>query len=120
MVRERGSPRCLPPTPLPGANVPLRPASLAALTLMLAAACVTVPTSLKVSDEAYRQYTAGAIGCPADELVLSGQRNEVRLGEVPPAYRAECRGRRFVCSAAADRAVCTEELASAAPRSVTP
>jgi hypothetical protein len=85
-----------------------------------ATACVTVPTSVKVSDEHYRQATAGAVGCPAAEIVLSGQRNELRLGEAPTAYRAECRGRRFICSPTKDRAVCTEELAPAAPKSGTP
>ena len=100
--------------------LPPRRTLAALLTLAASAACITVPGAVRVSDEQYRQATAGAIGCPAEEIVLSGQRHEIAIGEALAAYQATCRGRRFVCTPAKDRAVCTEELPPAAPKGATP
>lgn len=72
--------------------------------LAVASGCVTV------SKQQYANVSAGAIGCPAEELQISGEQASFGLGEQMPPWTAECRGHRFICSAAGQTVSCKEEL----------
>jgi purine/pyrimidine-nucleoside phosphorylase len=88
---------------------PLRtPVALAAM--LAAAGCVSMLPSVTVRDETFQAMSAGGIGCPAEEIVISRQRNEFHAGDAPPTWVATCRGRRFVCSGAGSVVNCAEEL----------
>jgi hypothetical protein len=77
-----------------------RSAALAAL--LLSTACGTLTTGQ------YGAMTAGLIGCPSDEVTISHQKNVIWAGD-GIEWRAECRGRRFICSHSGT-AQCKEEL----------
>jgi len=80
------------------------PPSVLALVLA-AAACAP---SITVPVEKYQRASAGVIGCPSSEIAISGQPEVVR--STPVEWRAECRGRRFVCSGSGDTVQCAPEL----------
>jgi hypothetical protein len=73
-----------------------------AIALVLGAGCANVGTNQ------YRGWTAGVIGCPANEIKVTEQKNVVWAGQAMD-WRAECRGHRFVCSYSGATA-CKEEL----------
>jgi hypothetical protein len=77
-------------------------AFLFSVPALFLAACVTVFTG------EYRSMTAGVIGCPADEVTITDERNIVWGGQGMD-WRAECRGHRFICSYSGSTA-CKEEL----------
>lgn len=80
-------------------------AFLFSVPALFLAACATVFTG------EYRSMTAGVIGCPADEVAISDEKNVVWGGQGMD-WRAECRGHRFICSHSGSTA-CKEELQSA-------
>jgi hypothetical protein len=84
--------------------------TLRALVLLpfLAAGCVTTT----VTKSQYANITAGAVGCPADEIKISGEKNTFGMGDQMTPWTAECRGHRFICSAGANP-TCKEELQAA-------
>ncbi|RKH60244.1 hypothetical protein [Corallococcus llansteffanensis] len=86
-----------------------------ALVLLSAATgCVTV------SKQQYANMSAGAIGCPAEELTISGEKNSYSVGEQALPWTAECRGHRFICSAAGQTVSCKEELKAVEAPSAAP
>lgn len=94
------------------------PSSLRALfllpVLVSAVGCVTV------SKQQYANLSAGAIGCPVEELKISGEKGSFGIGEQVTPWNAECRGHRFVCSAAGQIVSCKEELQAAEAPSAAP
>jgi hypothetical protein len=82
--------------------------------LAVASGCVTV------SKQQYANVTAGAIGCPAEELQISGEKESFGIGEQMTPWTAECRGRRFICSSAGHDVSCKEELQAAEAPSAAP
>jgi hypothetical protein len=83
-------------------------------SLLLATGAVLVSSGcarVKITDGQYRSWTAGATGCPSEEVVLSGQKSVIKSGE-GMSWKATCRGRTFICS----QAGCKEELQPAAPK----
>jgi hypothetical protein len=92
--------------------------SLLALAL-LGVGCATPTQRLTITDEQYRQGTAAAVGCPPEEIVLSGQKHDFVAGEAMPPFRATCRGHVFICGSTGREAKCTEELPPS-PRPATP
>ncbi|XXF77719.1 hypothetical protein P2318_32425 [Myxococcaceae bacterium GXIMD 01537] len=54
--------------------------------------CVTISASQ------YKEVSAGAIGCPPEELKIINAKHEFSIGDSVPAWTAECRGRRYICS----------------------
>jgi hypothetical protein len=92
--------------------------SLAVLGVALLAGCVTIPTNVTISNSQYRAYTSGVIGCPAEEVTISGERTTVSMSDFPVTWRATCRGHKFICSHGGgnnDTGRCAEELEPAAP-----
>ena len=89
-------------------HLPLRTLGLLAC-LGSAAGCVTV----SVSKQDYANITAGEVGCPADELKISGEKGSFGIGDQMTPWVAECRGHRFICSAVGSVASCKEELKAA-------
>ena len=79
-----------------------------------AAGCVTV------SKQQYANLSAGAIGCPAEELKISGEKDSFGIGEQVTPWTAECRGHRFICSAAGQTVSCKEELKAAEAPAAAP
>jgi hypothetical protein len=75
-----------------------------------------------ISTADYQGMTAGAIGCPKDEVVVRNEKNMV-TSAADMTWSAECRGHRYICSIAGN-AYCKEELAPVAsptaPVAVTP
>jgi hypothetical protein len=85
---------------------------LAVLVIAFLAGCSSF-TSVTIPTGHYRAATAGVIGCPAEEIVISGEQNVVKLGDGPVTWRAACRGHQFICShggGKGDSAKCAEEL----------
>lgn len=76
--------------------------------------CVTV------SKKQYADLSAGAIGCPAEELTISGEQQSFGLGDHVTPWNAECRGHRFICSAAGQTVTCKEELKAAEAPAAAP
>jgi hypothetical protein len=66
-----------------------------------------------LTKEQYANITAGAVGCPANEIKISGEKNTFGIGDQVTPWNAECRGHRFICSATGQTATCTEELKAA-------
>lgn len=79
---------------------PFRKFAVAAL--LFSTACSGITTSQ------YRSWTAGTIGCPAEEVSITDQKNMVWAGQGWD-WRAECRGHRYICSHSGN-AQCKEEL----------
>jgi uncharacterized protein YceK len=93
-----------------------------AVVIALLAGCATIPTSVTVSSGQYRAYTSGVIGCPAEEITISGERSTLTAADFPMTWRAACRGHQFICShggGKGDSARCAEELKQA-PASPAP
>jgi hypothetical protein len=89
----------------------VRPAAAAsALSLLSVVACMP---SVTIKESTLQRATAGVVGCPSSEIQVSGYPRSVKAGEGPVEWRAECRGRRFVCSAAGSVASCAPELPDA-------
>ena len=82
---------------------PLRSLGLAAALLL--GGCFT-PTA-----QQYAKATSGLIGCPSNEITISDQEASMKSGTME--WRAECRGRKFLCSGAGKQYSCTPELAAA-------
>ncbi|AFE04920.1 hypothetical protein COCOR_02922 [Corallococcus coralloides DSM 2259] len=80
----------------------------------------TVTGCATVSKKQYADLSAGAIGCPAEELVITGEKSSYGLGEMVAPWNAECRGHRFICSAAGQTVSCKEELKAVEAPSATP
>jgi hypothetical protein len=78
--------------------------------------CITTT----VSKKQYADLSAGAIGCPSEELTISGEKESFGLGEHVPPWTAECRGHRFICSAAGQTVSCKEELKAAEAPAAAP
>jgi hypothetical protein len=74
--------------------------------LCLGTACLTLSTAQ------YQAVTAGAIGCPSNEITITSKKRTFAAGEIPQ-WSAECRGRRFLCSHSG-ASQCKEELQPAA------
>lgn len=95
-----------------------RPFALPATLLSLA--CLGTLTAcpahlVHISKQEYANLSAGEIGCPADELKISGEQQSFGFGDrMMPPWTAECRGHRFICSNAGKTVSCAEELAPAA------
>ncbi|HET9449250.1 MAG TPA: hypothetical protein VFO83_00115 [Aggregicoccus sp.] len=66
-----------------------------------------------ITKEQYANITAGAVGCPAKEITISGEKSTFGIGDQVTPWNAECRGHRFICSATGQTATCTEELKAA-------
>jgi hypothetical protein len=67
-----------------------------------------------ITKEQYANITAGAVGCPAKEITISGEKSTFGIGDQVTPWTAECRGHRFICSVTgAKSATCTEELKAA-------
>jgi hypothetical protein len=79
-----------------------------------ASGCVTV------SKQQYANLSAGAIGCPAEELQITGEKDSFGIGEQVTPWTAECRGHRFICSAAGQTVSCKEELKAVEAPSAAP
>lgn len=93
--------------------MPIRAAArLLPLATLALAACGTIPTTQ------YRSMTAGVIGCPAKEITITEEKNVAWAGQGID-WRAECRGRRFICSYSGSTA-CSEELRPATAASASP
>ncbi|WP_163998272.1 hypothetical protein [Pyxidicoccus caerfyrddinensis] len=82
--------------------------------LAVASSCVTI------SKQQYANVTAGAIGCPVEEVQISGEKESFGLGEQVTPWTAECRGRRFICSSVGHNASCKEELKAAEAPAAAP
>jgi hypothetical protein len=90
---------------------------LLALLSLLAAGCATSGGgsvslfSTTVTKEQYANLTAGAVGCPANEITISGEKRSFGIGDQVTPWTAECRGHRFVCGVVGRAtASCREEL----------
>jgi hypothetical protein len=81
--------------------------SFAVAALLFSTACAGLTTGQ------YRSWTAGIIGCPAEEVSITDQKNIVWGGQGVD-WRAECRGHRYICSQSGT-AQCKEELRPAPP-----
>jgi len=66
-----------------------------------------------VSTAQYQAMSAGAIGCPRDEVAVSDQTN-MAFSTADMTWTAQCRGHRYICSYAG-MAACKEELPRLAP-----
>lgn len=98
---------------------------MAVVGIGLVAGCYAlgpIPTSVTVPTSHYRAASAGLVGCPTEEIVISGEQNVVKLGDGPVTWRASCRGHQFICSHAGARGSspqCSEELKPAAAATPT-
>jgi hypothetical protein len=81
--------------------------------VMMLIACVSATTIKRY----YADATAGEIGCPPEEVKISGETTGI-LGR-PDPWVAECRGHRFICSVTGHDISCKEELQRAVPPSTT-
>jgi hypothetical protein len=74
-----------------------------------------------ITKEQYANITAGAVGCPANEITISGEKNTFGIGDQVTPWNAECRGHRFICSVTgAQTTSCQEELKAAEVPAPTP
>jgi hypothetical protein len=85
----------------------------------LLVAAVLASGCVHVSEAQYRKLTAGPIGCPSQEIRILGQPSVWEPGQ-PPEWRAECRGRKFICNVAGNTVVCNPELPPAESAQAAP
>jgi len=89
---------------------PARVAILALASLIGGAGCASMIPSIHAREADFQAITAGAIGCPAEEITITGLKTEYRIGDGPPTWRATCRGHHFICSSGNKTLNCAEEL----------
>ncbi len=75
--------------------------------------CLSLLATGCASTGAYQRFTAGFIGCPANEITIFNRNG----GFGSNYWEAECRGRKFICSGAGRVGNCTEQVTPVAKTS---
>jgi len=88
----------------------MRLKSIGARMLWLLALASLSSGCISVSAAQYASASAGSIGCPSSEIRISGQPSRLGIGSPQPEWRAECRGRKFICGGAGKTIACSPEL----------